>query len=170
MTARLRPATPSDLDAIMAIERATFPSDAWSAGLMAAELRSPHGHYLVAEAEDGRIVGYAGLSAPRGAPDADVQTVAVRAEARRAGLGRALVSALLAEARERGAERVFLEVRADNPIAHRLYLSLGFADVGVRRGYYQPDGVDAVVMRLELASAPVSGARGASAPPTGGAA
>ena len=145
----LRPATIADLEAIMALERETFPTDAWSAGTMSRELDDPHGHYLVAVSAGDRIDGYAGLLCPSGAEDADIQTVAVSAPARRQGLGRALVTALLAEAARRGARRVFLEVRADNPPAQELYRSLGFAEVGVRRGYYQPDGVDALVMRLD---------------------
>ncbi|HIE62480.1 MAG TPA: ribosomal-protein-alanine N-acetyltransferase, partial [Microbacterium sp.] len=49
----IRPATADDLAAIMAIERASFPSDAWSEAMMAGELASPHGSYLVVE-EAGR--------------------------------------------------------------------------------------------------------------------
>ena len=55
------------------------------------------------------------------------------------------------EARKRGCAEVLLEVREDNPRARRLYLRHGFTEVGIRRGYYQPSGVDAVVMRKELA-------------------
>ncbi|HEV2088816.1 MAG TPA: GNAT family N-acetyltransferase, partial [Cryptosporangiaceae bacterium] len=57
---------------------------------------------------------------------------------------------LLAEAGRRGARQVSLEVRADNEPALRLYARRGFEVVGVRRGYYQPSGADAVVMRCEL--------------------
>ena len=58
---------------------------------------------------------------------------------------------LVAEAVRRGAGEVFLEVRADNPGARELYRSLGFEEIAVRAKYYQPDGVDAIVMRLEPA-------------------
>ncbi|WP_210507357.1 ribosomal protein S18-alanine N-acetyltransferase [Naasia sp. SYSU D00057] len=147
MTWTLRPATIADLEAIMAIERATFPRDAWSAQTMSREIGDPHAAYLVAVSDEESIDGYAGLLSPIGAEDADIQTVAVAEQARRRGLGRALVTALLAEAERRGAQRVFLEVRADNPSAQELYRSLGFEQISVRRGYYQPDGVDALVMR-----------------------
>ena len=63
------------------------------------------------------------------------------------GIGSALLRALLAEAARRGCAEVFLEVRVDNPRAQQLYRRHGFADVGVRRGYYQPSGTDALVMR-----------------------
>ena len=147
MSWTLRAATVADLEAIMAIERATFPTDAWSAQTMSREIGDPHGSYVVAVSAADGIDGYAGLLSPLDAEDADIQTVAVADHARRRGLGRALVTALLEEAERRGARRVFLEVRADNAPAQELYRSLGFEEIGVRRGYYQPDGVDALVMR-----------------------
>ncbi|WP_308211176.1 MULTISPECIES: ribosomal protein S18-alanine N-acetyltransferase [unclassified Microbacterium] len=145
----VRPATADDLDAIMALERASFPTDAWSESLMRAELASPHGRYFALE-QAGRLVGYAGLRAPAGSKEADVQTIAVAAEARGLGYGRTLLRTLLAEAVQRRAAEVFLEVRADNPVAQALYASEGFTEIGRRPRYYQPDGVDAVVMRLDL--------------------
>jgi ribosomal-protein-alanine N-acetyltransferase len=155
----LRRATVDDLDAIMELETSTFASDAWSRSLMLAELGSRHGYYLVAEAPiategaqhpDAAIAGYAGLLVPSGSGQADIQTIAVAADARRRGLGRTLMVALLAEARLRQATEVFLEVRADNPNAEALYVSLGFEQIAVRAKYYQPDGVDAHIMKLEL--------------------
>lgn len=144
-----RPATPADLDAIMALEHASFPTDAWSPAMMREELVSPHGWYVVVE-EGGRLVGYAGLRAVRGARDADIQTIAIAETARGRGRGRALLTALLGEAVRRDVREVFLEVRADNPVAQALYASEGFVDVGRRPRYYQPDDVDAVVMQLDL--------------------
>ncbi|MFZ8758414.1 ribosomal protein S18-alanine N-acetyltransferase [Microbacterium sp. HMH0099] len=144
-----RPATLADLDGIMALEHASFPTDAWSPAMMREELASPHGWYVVVE-EAGRLVGYAGLRAVRGARDADVQTITISAAARGRGRGRALLTVLLDEAVRRGVHDVFLEVRADNPVAQGLYLSEGFAEVGRRPRYYQPDDVDALVMQLDL--------------------
>jgi ribosomal-protein-alanine acetyltransferase len=149
----IRAATPDDLDAIMLIERRSFPTDAWSEEMMAAELAGPHGRYFV-DVEPGGdselVVGYGGVRALRGSPDADIQTIALDAAYRGSGRGRALLRALLAEAAERGAREVFLEVRADNPVAEGLYLAEGFVEIGRRAGYYQPDDVDAIVMRLIL--------------------
>ena len=164
-TPPIRRATVDDLAAIMELETSTFGSDAWSRDTMRAELGSPHGYYLVADAAAAEtaaaqpgesqhpavtIAGYAGLLAPAGSGQADIQTIAVAPDARRHGLGRALVVALLDEARARAAEEVFLEVRADNPNARALYDSLGFTQIAVRPRYYQPDGVDAQIMRLRL--------------------
>ncbi len=150
MTWQLRRADAGDLDAIMRLETALFPTDAWSAETMREELANENAWYLVAfpPEDPGRIDAYAGVLAPRGAREADIQTIAVAEGARRRGLGRTLVLTLVGEAVRRGAEEVFLEVRADNPGAQRLYRSLGFEELAVRSRYYQPDGVDAIVMRL----------------------
>lgn len=147
----LRPATPADLDAIMALEHASFPTDAWSADTMASELTSPHNVYLVDE-HDGAVIGYGGVRALQGGADADIQTIALDPGHRGQGRGRALLRALIAEGKTRGARELFLEVRADNPAAEGLYLSEGFTELGRRPRYYQPDDVDAIVMRLDLRS------------------
>ena len=123
---------------------------------MREELASPHGWYVVDD-EAGRLVGYAGLRAVAGAKDADIQTIAVADVSRGRGRGRSLLRTLLDEAARREVAHVFLEVRADNPVAQALYASEGFAEIGRKPRYYQPDDVDAVVMKLD-----VRGWRGAS--------
>jgi ribosomal-protein-alanine acetyltransferase len=151
MSAPVRAATLADLDAVMAIERASFPTDAWSEAAMRETFTD--GDAFVAEDATG-VVGYGAVLAPAGSGDADVLTIAVAEGARGAGTGRALLEAMLGTAADRGARRVFLEVRADNPIAQHLYTARGFRPVGRRPRYYQPDGVDAVVMRLDLEARP----------------
>ena len=143
----------SDLPAVLDLENELFPEDAWSEAMFRSELASqPSTRYYVVAVEDGgdegggAIVGYAGLLASR--YEADVQTIGVRAGRRGRGVGAALLGALLDEAARRGCTDVFLEVRADNPRAQRLYERFGFGPVRVRRGYYQPAGVDAIVMKL----------------------
>ena len=146
---KLQRATANDLERILALEKSVFANDAWSLAAMQSELESPFTHYLVA-LDGERLAGYAGLSAVPATFSADVQTIAVAPEFRRQGLGRQLVAELMTAARRRGAEQVLLEVRADNPAARALYESFGFEQIDLRRGYYQPDGVDAVVMRTEI--------------------
>lgn len=150
----MRRAKPTDLEAIMRLERATFVNDAWPEDAMRRELESPHGYYLVAVDDDEedperRLLGYAGLLAPSGSAQGDVQTIAVAPFARGIGLGRGLMHALITQARRRHLAELFLEVRADNPIARALYDSLGFEEIGVRRRYYR-GGIDAVLMRLAV--------------------
>ena len=97
------------------------------------------------------MAGYAGLLAAGG--QADVLTIAVATSRWGRGIGSMLLSALIAEARRRGCAEVFLEVKAGNLRAQRLYKWWGFAEIGIRRGYYQPSGADAIVMRRDLAAA-----------------
>ena len=144
----LRPATVLDLDSIWAIETAVFGGEAWSREMMREELAAPHRVYLAAIDGAGAILGYGGLLAV--GEEGDIQTIAISPAARGVGLGRRMMHALIDAGENRGATQVFLEVRADNPVARGLYESLGFEQIAVRAGYYQPDNIDAVVMRLDL--------------------
>ncbi|MGI5284166.1 ribosomal protein S18-alanine N-acetyltransferase [Nonomuraea polychroma] len=140
--------TAADLPAVMAIERATFPLDAWSEGMMRGELDDmPRSRHYVVALVDEEIVGYAGLAAA--ADQADVQTIAVLDKHQGTGIGSAMLTELLAEAHRRGAREVFLEVRADNPRAQAVYRHFGFEEIGTRRRYYD-DGTDAIMMRRKL--------------------
>ena len=151
MSHQIRIATESDLDQIMQIETACFGNDAWSKSNMKSELLAPYTTYVVAE-EDNSLIGYAGLSKLANSESADIQTIAVSDSHRGQGIGRALMENLLAYAREQGAKEVFLEVREDKPTPQSLYSSLGFVTIDRRENYYQPDGVAAIVMRLDLES------------------
>ena len=144
----LRPMRWWDLEACAALEAELFP-DPWTPSMFWSELAGVPAtrHYVVAERASA-LVGYAGLSAA--GSDADVLTVAVAPAAQGEGLGRRLLDDLLTEAARRDCARVTLEVRADNATAQRLYERRGFERIGVRRGYYPPDGTDAVVMQLRL--------------------
>jgi len=145
----LRPMTTADLDAVIALELALFGEEAWSRQMLIGELsQQPASRfYLVAE-DAGSLVGYAGLLAAGG--QADVLTIAVDTARWGQGVGSELLRQLLREAKRRDCTEVFLEVRADNTRAQRLYHWWGFAEVGIRRGYYQPSGMDAIVMRRDL--------------------
>ncbi|MEU0517963.1 ribosomal protein S18-alanine N-acetyltransferase [Streptosporangium sp. NPDC006007] len=148
MTFVLRPMTLDDLPEVMRVERETFPHDAWSEGMLRGELDDqPRTRHYVVALMDGEIVGYAGLLAA--GDQADVQTIAVLAGRRRAGIGGAMLTELLAEAVRRKARSVFLEVRADNPDAWAVYDRFGFERIGVRRHYYE-DGTDAIMMKKDL--------------------
>jgi ribosomal-protein-alanine N-acetyltransferase len=134
------------IEQLLPIEKELFGAEQWSAAMFWSELASGH-HYLVA-VEDGQVVGYGGLAVVPPA-EAWIQNIGVRKAAQRRGLGRALLEALLAEARRRGATQVLLEVAVDNAPAQKLYANYGFEAVGVRRGYYQPTNTDALVMLRE---------------------
>ncbi len=133
------------LPAVLDIEADLFGPEQWSAGMFWNELAA--GHFYRVALDGDEVLGYAGLAfVPPG--EAWVQNIAVRRNAQRRGVGRALLADLLAEAERLGAERVALEVAVDNP-AQRLYAAHDFEIVGVRKGYYQPSNTDALVMVRE---------------------
>ena len=157
MTVRLRPMTLDDLPGVMVLEEELFAPDTWTEAMYRDELSRPDTRfYLVAEfhlegeddeeevATDPVMVGYGGLIAYD--DEAHVATLGVTKALQGEGVGSLLLDALLAEADKRSPV-VLLEVRADNEAAQRLYQRRGFTEIGRRRGYYQPSGADAVVMR-----------------------
>jgi ribosomal-protein-alanine N-acetyltransferase len=172
---RLRPMRAADLDVLMRYEQQMFGPEAWSRQGYLDELADTKlRYYIVAEesvAEESvaegiaaggilagntvaghdtpsRLLGTGGLLTI--GDTAEILTVGVLPPARRRGVGRLLVRALVAEARRRGAAEVLLEVREDNEAARRLYAGEGFAVLGLRRGYYEQGRVDAVTMRYPL--------------------
>jgi len=154
VTVHLRDMTLDDLPAVMVLEEELFAPDTWTRAMYRDELaQRDTRHYLVAEDDAGgerAIVGYAGLIAYD--DEAHVATIGVALAAQGRGIGSMLLDALLAEA-DRRSPVVLLEVRADNQVAHELYQRRGFTEIGRRRGYYQPSGTDAVVMKRERTGA-----------------
>lgn len=140
------------MPALARLERELFGPGAWPFEVLDDEVRSQNRLYLVATVPSlgpvgvegiERVIGYGGIAF--GAV-AEIMTVGVSSAAQGQGAGRALVEKLLAACVKRDIEEVFLEVRVDNAGAIALYRSLGFVDVRVRRGYYQPENIDALVM------------------------
>ena len=142
--------TEADIPGVDALEKAMFPIDAWPTQMFYDELaQTDTRSYYVAVDPKGTVIGYAGLMCVL--PIADVQTIAVAAGHEGAGTGSRLLARLIEEAKERGADDVLLEVRADNPRAQRLYRWFGFEQIHIRPGYYR-DGADALIMRLDLSA------------------
>lgn len=135
--------TPADMAALHA-SCFTTPRP-WLAAEFAAIVSDPLCFTRVES--DGFLIGRAV------AGEAEILTLAVAPDARRRGIGARLVQGFLAEAQNRAATSVFLEVAANNQGAIGLYLQSGFAEVGVRRGYYTRLGsaaIDAIVMSRQL--------------------
>ncbi|MFL6060177.1 MAG: GNAT family N-acetyltransferase [Marmoricola sp.] len=144
----IRLATPADASAIAGLEASCQGVDAWSEALVhdgvAGDL--PTIQYLVAE-DDGEPVGYAVAS--YAGDIAELQRIGVAESARRRGFASALLAAVVAHAPSTGADRMLLEVRADNRGAISFYAARDFVEIDRRQRYYR-DGADAVVMRLPL--------------------
>jgi ribosomal-protein-alanine N-acetyltransferase len=131
---------------VAALEAACF-SDPWSERSIAGELDNPLARWLVA-VEDGTVLGYVGSQTVL--DEADVMNVAVSPDARRRGVARALMIALLDALRETGVKSLTLEVRASNDPAIALYDTLGFTQVGLRPRYYRHPVEDALILRVEV--------------------
>lgn len=156
----LRDLVVADVPALDVLERELFGAGAWSAQSLAEEIVGPGRWYVGAEV-DHVLVGYAGLWFD--GEDVQVMTIGTAVRQQGRGVGRVLLDALVARARTLGAASVLLEVRVDNEPALRLYTAAGFERLGRRRGYYQPENVDAWTMRLDLQQAgPVHPSRGSA--------
>lgn len=144
----IRTATAADADMIAILEAECQGVDAWSAALVRDGVTGdlPTISYLVAE-DAGSATGYAVAS--YAGDIAELQRIGVASDARRRGVATALLDAVAAHAPSTGANRMLLEVRADNRGALAFYADRGFVEIDRRTRYYK-DGTDAVVMRLPL--------------------
>lgn len=146
MTA-IRDLSEADLPWMAEVERELFGASAWSRELITEDFLYGFTRYRGLEV-NGVLVAYAVYGF-----DGDafhLMNLAVVPEARRRGVARALMDDFLEEAGRLGAPDAWLEVAVTNEAALALYRAYGFEDVRIRRKYYQPEGVDAVVMRLPL--------------------
>lgn len=139
-----------DVDQVHALEAELFGKGQWTRGMFLSELHAPWRHYVVAEtagAGEGTIIGYAGIAL---GPTAQVMTIGVDPAHRRQGIGRTLFSNLLEAAMRHRSAEVILEVRVDSPAPIAMYEEFGFRPMGVRKNYYQAEGIDALVMHKRL--------------------
>ena len=147
---KLRAMQETDVATVVEIEQRVYPFP-WSAGIFSDCLRV--GYQCAVLELDVITVGYGIIAS--GAGEAHLLNVCVHEEFRNRGFGRALMMHLVALAAGAGAAVVFLEVRPANTAAVRLYETLGFRQIGVRRGYYQglSGREDALVMRRAVDAA-----------------
>jgi ribosomal-protein-alanine N-acetyltransferase len=140
----------SDVDVVLPFEQELFAGDPpWTAEQFRSELAGvPQTRWYVVAEKAGDVVGYAGLF--NSGDTADVQTLAVIPGWQRQGVGTALLDALVAEARRRGAHELLLDVREDNAPALAFYARHGFEQLGKRRGYYANGRIDGLVLHRIL--------------------
>lgn len=145
---RIRPARPSDVEAMALLDLELFPDEAWTVDQIAGEMTHPTRRYGVIDAPDQPLLGYTGVMLL--GEMADLQTIGSRRPGQ--GIGRALLAWAEDQARRGGAERMLLEVREDNHRARTLYSRSGYTEIGRRRGYYRTatGPVDALVMERRL--------------------
>ncbi|MFT7245426.1 MAG: ribosomal-protein-alanine N-acetyltransferase [Candidatus Azotimanducaceae bacterium] len=146
---RILPMSYGDLPHVVRNERLSY-SHPWTEGIFQDCLHSGNDCWLIKREQ--KTLGHAILSIAAG--ESHLLNVCIAPEFQGEGLGRILVAHMLKCAKKKGASCVFLEVRPSNKVACDLYDSLGFNEVGLRRGYYPvSDGrEDALVLMLEFAS------------------
>jgi ribosomal-protein-alanine N-acetyltransferase len=143
----LREAGRDDLPAIVVLAASCKGAPAWNETMWAQVLRDAARVTFLAE-QDGVMLGL--VVANYIVVGSEIESIAVRSEARGLGLGRQLCERAMAWAREQGAEDMQLEVRASNAAALRLYAALGFVEHGRRNAYYREPVEDAILMTTAL--------------------
>jgi [ribosomal protein S18]-alanine N-acetyltransferase len=143
----IRPMTEADVTGVVRLERASYQFP-WSEGIFRDCLRV--GYICRVVICGNELIGYGVMSV--GAGEAHILNLCIDAGFRCQGIGRRMLAYLLDRGAAAGMTEAFLEVRPSNTAAIRLYLSLGFDQVGMRRGYYQAVGgrEDAAVLKLSL--------------------
>lgn len=167
------------IEAIARLEKELFGRGAWNAHMVQEELAAPARTYVLAvndiadscvsageayaaasvssgmedadhvSGTDPKILGYAGFWYD--GDDAELMTIGVDESYQRRGIAAGLLARLIELAKRQGASRMLLEVRVDNGPALALYRRFGFSRMGLRKRYYQPEGIDAYTMSLDLA-------------------
>jgi len=146
---QVRPATPADLPALLALDRGAPTAAHWSESDYQRLLSEAGRVTLVIE--DRYVQGFV---VARGlGPEWEIENIAIANSGQRRGLGRRLVEEVLDRAQTHGAQAVFLEVRESNRAARGLYSSLGFVESGRRQSYYRNPEEDAVMYKKIVAAA-----------------
>jgi ribosomal-protein-alanine N-acetyltransferase len=143
----LRPMVWEDLEAVLAVEEASYEFP-WTAAIFRDCLRVGYHCYVYEGA--GGVIGHGIMSVGPG--ECHLLNVCVHPQYQRRGLGRRMVEHLLGDAARKGVSLALLEVRVSNQAAYRLYLQLGFDEVGIRKNYYpaRKGREDAILLARDL--------------------
>ncbi|NOT83461.1 MAG: ribosomal protein S18-alanine N-acetyltransferase [Methylococcaceae bacterium] len=144
---RLRKMRSGDLPEVMAIENANYQFP-WCEAIFQDCLRVNYSCWVCVE--DGKILGFSIVSIAVG--EAHILNINVHPDEQKQGVGRKMLLNMIEVARKKNAETIFLEVRPSNLGAIALYDSMGFNEIGIRKGYYQAQNgrEDALMLALEL--------------------
>jgi len=144
----VRGAIASDVDAILALAESTAEAPRWTEAQYRTMMMGEHSVLLVAIEEEA-LAGFSAASVIVG--EAELESIAVDVQARRKGIGQALVAETMAWVARREGVLLRLEVRASNGAARGFYQSLGFDEMGVRKRYYSDPAEDAILMQRSVA-------------------
>lgn len=147
LSIKILPMQKSDVDAVMKIEETAYGEHHWSRDSFFGELSNNLAHYYSAFDEQGNLVGYAGVW--HILDEAHITTIAIAPEHRREKIGEALLIRAIEDFYKNGIKYVTLEVRVSNTAAIKLYEKYGLKSLGTRKGYYQNNNEDALIMWTE---------------------
>jgi [ribosomal protein S18]-alanine N-acetyltransferase len=148
----IRPLEPEDFDAILGIAEILEEAPRWTREqydeVIRADSARPRITLVASISTSRKLIGF--VIAGMVAPDAELESIAVAAQAQRRGVGSRLLGALYGELRQLGIEELHLEVRESNQAAIRFYQAQNFKQIGVRPRYYVDPAEDAILMNLDL--------------------
>ena len=137
----------ADVEAVHEVEVSAFP-DPWSLASFKNEMKNKLAKYIVAEDDDGKIVGYIGVWYI--IDEAHINNVAVHKDYRGKHIGSMLMEYLIKRCEEDSIDSITLEVRSSNEIAQNLYRKYGFKPGGIRKEYYSDNREDAIIMWKQI--------------------
>ncbi len=146
-TIKIRPMTQMDLDNVISIEAESYGDHHWSKESFFNELSNELARYYCAFDANGNLMGYAGTW--QILEEAHITNIAVSPDYRRKKVGEALLTTIINDCRNNGIKYITLEVRVSNTPAINLYEKYGFKSLGTRKGYYQNNNEDALIMWTE---------------------
>ena len=147
MEIKILPMEKGHVDDVLEIEEQAYGDHHWSKASFYGELANNLAHYYCAFDSDEKLVGYSGSW--RVLDEAHITTIAVRSELRQKKIGEALLNRILEDCYKNEIKYITLEVRASNTPAIKLYEKYGFKSLGLRKGYYQNNNEDALIMWTE---------------------
>ena len=143
---RVRIAKSSDLDDIYELDVQTFAMP-WSKEALSYDILENDNAFVIVAEYEGEFAGYADIWTVL--DEADLNSIAMRVDFRRKGIGDAIMLAMTEMLSANGVATINLEVRVSNMPAIKLYKKYGFNECGVRPGYYLDNGEDALIMKRE---------------------
>lgn len=147
MKIKIAPMQKSDVENVLKIEEKAYGEHHWSKDSFYGELSNDLAHYYCAFDPEGNLIGYAGSW--QILDEAHITTIAIEPDLRRKKIGEALLNEILRACYKNEIKYVTLEVRVSNIPAIKLYEKYGFKSLGSRKGYYQNNNEDALIMWTE---------------------
>ena len=144
---KIEPMQVDDIHFVTEIEAEAYGEHHWSKSSFYDEMNNNLARYYVAKTLDGELVGYAG--AWHIIDEGHITTIAIKKSYLRKHIGEAIIVKILEDCYKEGIKYLTLEVRVSNEAAIGLYTKYGFSSLGTRKGYYQDNNEDALIMWTE---------------------